>query len=211
MIRTNSADFSVYLPFGRAAETDTDVKLLKFRRLPVGWNYGQGVPIRDNVYATSIDLLHYINVLGLSKTDAFPGTDGDVCLTAYRYSHYLEVVVEVDLSISVSYELEDNEVFSREGLSIVEAKKAVREGIDSIWGSSDLSTLATMIEPRTVSTTWPSKNQQMGVAPQLSAENVLIILAPALASTLERFTQAFPENLRSFGHSKSAIYQTDTA
>ena len=158
LININTSDFELFSLVSPPVTTDTEAKLAKFKRLPQGWNFGRGVSIKDDVFDIAVDLLRYINQLGISKTDAFPGTDGDVCLGAYRFSHYIEASIEVDLTITVSYEMGADEVFSKEGLSVREAKKELREAVKLIWGSSALFTRATMIELDTDLTTWLSKN-----------------------------------------------------
>ena len=188
--------------------SNTAKKLAAFKNLPHGWNYGRGCPIREDVYDHAESLLLYINELGISNTDAFPGSDGDVCITAYRLDHYLEVTVEVDSSISVSHEIGDNEDSFVENLSLADAKKALREAVGKIWGLSDLFTHPTMIEPRTDSTTWHLRNLLTAPALLSSAPNVLETLEEAFVPTSENSTQEYLGRLLFFGDSRSQIYRT---
>ncbi len=199
-----------FFPAPERDVSNTARKLAAFKNLPQGWNYGRGRPIRDDVYVHAESLLSYINELGISNTDAFPGSDGDVCITAYRFDHYLEVTVEVDLSISVSHEIEDNEDSFVENLSLAEAKKALREAIEKIWGLSDLFTHGTMIEPRTDSIIWRLRNPLTAPGLLSLAPNVLKTAEEVFVTTSENSTQKYLEGLLFFGDLRNQIYQTAT-
>lgn len=119
----------------------TEKKLMEFKTLPYGWNYGQGEPIKESVYEIAVKLIRYINELGITNTDVFPGNDGDVCITGYHFDHYLEVNIEIDLNMSVCreilnmsvcHEIKDEEVLSKESLSLEEAKKILQKIADII-------------------------------------------------------------------------------
>lgn len=203
----DTSDFQIF-PIPQYVVSSTARKLAAFKNLSHGWNYGSGCPIRDNVYDCAKGLLLYINELGLSNTDAFPGSDGDVCITAYRFDHYLEVTVEVDSSISVSYEIGDNEEFFMENLSRAAAKKALLRAVGKIWGLSDLSIHPTMIEPGTDSIIWLLRNPLTAPGRLSSAPNVLRIPEEAFAPTSDNSTQRYQESLQFFGSSRNQIYRT---
>ena len=205
----DTSDFHIlYVP--QPAMSKTEKKLAGFRNLPRGWNYGRGRSIRKDVYEMAVALLRYINELGLSKTDVFPGVDGDVCITAYRFGHYLEVSVEVDLTLSVSHEFDNQEVFSKESLSRSEAKSALREAVKTIWGSSDLSTQDIMIGEKTDLTKWLLKSPLTEPALPSLASGVLAIPEEAYVNTFERFTQTYPEEHQFSGGLMNQFYRVIT-
>ena len=189
----------------------TEKKLAGFKNLSKGWNYGCGRPIRDNVYRDAEILLRYINELGISKTDAFPGIDGDVCITAYRLVHYLEVTIEIDSTISVSHEINDNEVLSKEGLSLLEARRVLQGVAEEIWGSSDSSIHVTMIESSTGLTTWLLRTPRIAQGFLSSAVSVLIIPEEEFASTFENSIQEYLGSHRYSGNLTRQFYRADTA
>lgn len=185
-------------------------KLAEFKNLPEGWNYGCGVPIRNDVFERATILQEHIEELLISKTDAFPGSDGDVCITAYHFSHYLEVTVEVDLTVSVSYEVDDIEISSKEELSLVEAKKELRRAVEKIWASSDLFTRAITMQPETDSITWRLRNPQMEPAPPLSVWSVLTALEGPFVTMSGDITPEYRGSPLSIGNSMKLFYRTDT-
>lgn len=207
----NDSGFEIFAFGPSSLRSKTERKLLSFKNLPDGWNYGCGRAIEDDVYKCATILLQYVNQLGISKTDVFPGTDGDVCLTAYRFSHYIEMVVEVDLTIAISHEVGEDEVLSKGGLTLAEAKTELMGVIKGIWGSSDLSTQPITIKSRTDLITWHSESLQTEVERLLSAENVLIIPMQVFANMFESSTQEYLGNLRFFGNLTSRFYQADRA
>jgi hypothetical protein len=205
----NASDFRIFSTPNQSA-SNTAKKLVAFKNLSDGWNYGRGRPIRNNVYKIATSLLLHINELAISKTDAFPGSDGDVCITAYQFTHYLEVTVEVDLTISVSHEVDDDEISSKEGLSLFEAKKELREAVGKIWASSDLFTQPTTIRLGTDLITWHLRTPQTGPALPSSAWSVSIGPEKKFVTMFAHSTPEYLESPRFFGDSMNQIYRTDT-
>lgn len=206
-------NISVFRAFGVEAfprKSKTERKLGRFKRLPKGWNYGCGLSIRKDVHDCAVDLLSLINQLGLSKTDAFPGSDGDVCITAYRFSHYVEVTIEVNMTISISHEIDDKEVLFKEGLTPRQARTELLGVTEAIWGLSDLSTQPTMIGSKTNLTTWHLKNPLTVAGPLLSVAGVSTLPEEVFATTFARFIPTYQENLRFSGSSENQFYQTAT-
>lgn len=196
----DTSDFRIFDTSNQSA-SHAARKLAAFKNLPDGWNYGRGRPIRNDVYEYATILLSYIRDLAISKTDAFPGSDGDVCITAYRFAHYLEISIEVDLTISVSHEVDDIEIFSKEGLSLIEAKKELREAVGKIWDLSDLFTQPITMPLKTDLITWHLRNHQTGPALPSSAWSVLMVPDETFVTTSGSSTPKYQESLRFFGDS----------
>lgn len=93
-------------------------KFLDIKNLKKGWFYGKGEPISkefiDN--AIKIDKLSFYN--GLFKTDIFPGSDGEICVSIYYCNHYLEIILESDNTVTYSHEFEDKELEYKEEMSL---------------------------------------------------------------------------------------------
>ena len=62
----------------------TDKKIEALSKLPAGWHYGSGESISAHVI-DAVKRLHAVaNHFGITETDVFPGSDGDVMLVVYR-------------------------------------------------------------------------------------------------------------------------------
>src|SRR5258708_32738608 len=85
-------------------------KIVSFKSLPVGWHYGDGVPPTDEMVKKALMLNAEAAKAGFGKTNAFPGIEGEIQITAYHESTYLEITVELDGSVSFVYEEADQEI-----------------------------------------------------------------------------------------------------
>jgi hypothetical protein len=111
-------------------------KIDRFRSLPVGWHYGRGGPISDSVISLTQELHRFLLQIGLTKTDAFAGADGEALLTAYHEQHYVAIVVEPTGEISVAHEVAGTDVASAEDLDLKEAKGHLLAIARDIWSLS---------------------------------------------------------------------------
>jgi hypothetical protein len=118
--------------FGRPlAASKTLEKIKSFSSLPVGWNYGDGGPIKISVIQRAIDLYWTIILQGVVRTDAFAGADGEILLTAYNGEHYLGIVIEQDGKMTFRHEFKDDDLTYIEADNISEIKIAIGEAV--IW------------------------------------------------------------------------------
>jgi hypothetical protein len=154
-------------------KTATARKIEDFRSLPVGWHYGGGGPISDSVISAVQELHRFLLQIGLTKTDAFAGVDGEVLLTAYHEHHYVATIVESTGEISVAHERAGTEVGSAEGLKVEEAKGHLLAIARDIWSLSVSSIHGTLTRHSEGSMTLPLRNLPVGVACQSSSSNVL--------------------------------------
>src|SRR5580704_1477234 len=84
----------------------TKDKIRSFRNLPQGWNYGRGGPAAEQTVQIAQDYLWMFMTLGFVETDAFPGVDGEIMVTAYLGRHCVEVTVEPDRSFAVGHQID---------------------------------------------------------------------------------------------------------
>lgn len=87
--------------------------LNKFSQLPEGWHFSEGVPSAQLPSLHSGILLKLGYKMGLKDTEAFPGITGEIQLNFYNKDDALEYIFEVDGTINVT--LEKNEEFIRLG------------------------------------------------------------------------------------------------
>lgn len=128
-------------------ETPIEKKLSSFADLKVGWDYGSGGPIDEIVLFVARQWLNFIGQQGFSFRDVFPGSQGAVTIAAGIGDHFVEIIIEPDLSVSVAYDFKNKQRFYRLRQSSEEAMKSVREALGEIWSASISS-----IQKNTVST-----------------------------------------------------------
>lgn len=121
----------------------TSQKIASFVSLPVGWHYGQGGPLSDIAINKALQIDSYYRRLGFTATNAFPGADGELMITAYRGQHCIETVISRDLRYSVMYERDDIEISATLDEDDAATKRKIKRIRGEIWrslGSSGLST-----------------------------------------------------------------------
>ena len=77
-----------YILFPQRDKLKTVRKIERFGALSVGWHYGIGGPIDDDIIQSAKATHEFLLMLALTKTDAFPGQHGEVMVTAYHRGHY---------------------------------------------------------------------------------------------------------------------------
>ena len=193
--------------------TETARKIDSFRHLPEGWHYGEGGPAQESAAAAAESILWVFALAEVSDTGAFPGAHGEVMVTAYVDSHYLEAIAETDGSISLTYELDDVELFSKGHMRLRDAIEKVREILGGAWSTSAFYTLSTLIitPSKIASRAWLSETR-------LGAEHLLCNAPVSMQQTAQYATilgvitpPILPESLPFFGYLKKASSQQDIA
>ena len=133
---------SVYFASSSDFVSATARKIESFRSLPAGWHYGQGGPLNMVVIEKALEMDGYYRKLGFTSTDAFPGADGELMITAYRGPHCIETTISTDLRYSVTYECDGAEMSATPNdINEVSAKRKVLQIGAEIWlGLLGLST-----------------------------------------------------------------------
>lgn len=114
----------------------TAAKIKSFRSLPIGWHYGQGGPLRADVVNKALEIDGYYRQLGFTTTDAFPGANGELMITAYRGIHCIETTISTDLRYSVTHERDDAEISATQDVSEINAKRIINQIGAEIWRGS---------------------------------------------------------------------------
>jgi hypothetical protein len=179
--------------------SSTATKILSFRDLVPGWHYGSGGPIGAPVIAAATQLYWSLTQNGFNNTDAFPGANGEIQLTAYHTAfdgtrRYIGIMIEPTGELSLVYEVD-----GKDGIPPIEAgdigtikgaiQKIARDIVGRQWSSSDIFTQKTLITIEAASQKLPSKKQARMVAPLSLVEDALTIWGTATASTPEIFTR----------------------
>lgn len=121
----------------------TAKKIRSFGSLPIGWHYGQGGPLSADVINKALAIYDYYRQLGITTTDAFPGADGELMITAYRGSNCIETTISTDLRYSVAHERDNAEISATQGVSEIIAKRTIKQIGAEIWRSLGLLGLST--------------------------------------------------------------------
>jgi hypothetical protein len=129
-----------YLSLGTTNVSTTAYKILSFRNLSMGWDYGTGCPMAEPVIQNALKWSDFLEGRGFLYADAFPGSDGEIVLAAGLLDHYVEVIVESDAkTISVAYDFQRKQVCYQLHKSPEEAKEIILEIGGKIWNASTLS------------------------------------------------------------------------
>jgi hypothetical protein len=159
-----------FIPIFEPSRSRTAQKLDSFAQLAVGWHYGAGGPIEQSVIDLARQMYKTAFEAGFTQTDAFAGAGREILLTVYHREHYLGITIEPDLSVTLNYEVANNDVDFLEKRPVDEIKQKVREIAGNVlWSTSDSYIPKTLIIPKDSSTIWSSKNLPM--APECLSSN----------------------------------------
>jgi hypothetical protein len=121
-------------------------KIEQFRDLPVSWHYGDGQAARLDTIDRAKEIFNQYTQMGFTVTDAFPGRDGEIMVTAYKDNYYIECVVETDGTYSVVGERDKDVLVDSahldEGKTIAEITQIAKR----IWNIFGLYILSTSIK-----------------------------------------------------------------
>lgn len=121
----------------------TPYKIRNFGTVPRGWHSGQGVHASREIIGDALRFYERATRLGLTETDAFLGTNGEVRLTIYSHSIYLEFTVELNRLVTFVREENGQETDFRENLSIDEALTILDKTGRELWALYASSTTGT--------------------------------------------------------------------
>jgi hypothetical protein len=167
--------------------SEVERKISSFAALPNGWDYGRGGPISQAVLDSAFEWNRFFRQHGFSETDAFPGGDGEVVITAGYGDHDIELIVEPDGKISVAYDRGGKHQLYRADLASIEATWVVTNLMGQIWNASGyfIPINSTNVE-KNLSSQHSVIQKKMG-AYQLLGWNVLTSPDYQYANTLANF------------------------
>jgi len=93
---------------------NTAAKIASFSKLPFGWHSGFGLPPETETVRLALELEAALRVAGLSKTNAYPGLDGEIQVTAYHGPLFVELIVMGDGRVTFFVKQEDQEALYEE-------------------------------------------------------------------------------------------------
>lgn len=138
-------EMEVASPRTSSGAVEVSLKIKSFRHLPKGWYYGEGVAASQDTVDTAAELHANAMILGLLKTDAFPGINGEIRITVYHGTIYLEFTIETDGLITFVREDYRRVTDSQTNLSLDDALNILRDAGREIWDSFGFSITGTTI------------------------------------------------------------------
>jgi len=189
-------------------ENTTKDKILTFSSFEKGWHFGEGVPPTKDILQQAVGMSDRIAISGF-RSNAFPGIDGEIMVTAYHGKNYLEFTFETDGTVTFVREKEEIEVAYEEKLTFDQAKSRLNAfGAEKIWKNlSGLSTANIMTQPRESSKVSPLRILQ-GQGFHLYSKHASmkkIKLVPTSASIMKESHRT----RSSSGQSRKELYLTD--
>ncbi len=138
-------------------------KIQGFSNLPRGWYYGEGEAPSKDAINLALKLNEQAFANGFNKTDAFPGINGEIQVTAYFDLFFIEMTIERNEEISYLFEFNKEEIEYRENLSYFEMVKKIMQFKGPLWALSTQSITTTTIKFKDDSVVSPSIHQVMEV------------------------------------------------
>ena len=141
----------------------TAEKIKRFRNLPTGWHYGEGVLPSRGVVNAALQIHANAVIAGLMDTDAFLGISGEVRVTAYSPFTDLEFTVEPNGSITFVREdrRTGTETDYRQNLLLRDVLSILSDVGRELWASFGFSTTGTTITALDAFNPWFSETRRM--------------------------------------------------
>lgn len=102
-------------------------KLKSYTELPEGWNFGSGRPSAAMAMLRALVLLGKGFGFGLDDVETFPGIDGEVQVNFYKDTASLEMIFEIDGTITVTFDEGPKSIRLGENISQEKAVKFLEE------------------------------------------------------------------------------------
>jgi len=177
----------------------TAEKIVSFRELPTGWHYGNGSAPSGETIQKALKLNSEMSLSGFSKTNAFPGIEGEIQVTAYHGPLYLEFTIESNGEIAYIYERNEEEIECKEKLDLETAIQIIRHFRGQIWALSVSFIESTMTPIREFSKALPSSRPVMEVESQSLTMSAFPKEGSAFANTLTDSIKTLQASRRYFG------------
>lgn len=130
-----------HILFSPTKETITERKIKQFANYHDGWSFGRGLKFTNKVIEKSIEVFKMFHSYGFIETNAFPGENGEIMITAYKNNYCCEVVAYQDGSYDFIIEKDDEEVKCVDKANADLIKQNIKEFRDQfVWNSSESST-----------------------------------------------------------------------
>jgi hypothetical protein len=178
------------------AQVPNDItnKIRSFADLPEGWHFGAGRSPSAAMISKALAWNDKLRRLGFVATDAFPGANGEIMVTGYEGAHYVEILLEIDGTVSFVYERGGAEVICLDHAAPDKVSATIEGIAGKIWSTSDYFTQNILTANLTNLKASPSKYMTTG----RQSYNA-IALGPVSANIYEHIIPTSGANLPFFG------------
>ena len=114
-------------------------KIKDFLNLKHGWCYGEGKLFTEKNANIAEQIITSLLSSGFDNLDAFPGLSGEIRVTAYFKTQYLEFTVENENSITFLHENNNEELEYQENINLTDCFRKIKE-LGKLCNSYVLST-----------------------------------------------------------------------
>lgn len=189
----------------------TAEKIASFEELPEGWHYGNGSKPSHEAIRKAVEINAELAASGFSKTNAFPGIEGEIQTTAYHGSLYLEFTIGSDGKITYAFEYNNDEIKYQSGLELYESIEIIRSFRGILpWVFSVSFIKSTMTPIKEISQALPLNLPVMEAEYQQLTKNAFPKAESASAITLVNSMKTFRASPPSFGKSQPIDFLTIT-
>jgi len=112
-------------------------KLRSFSELQCGWHFGVGRTPAQELISTATAFIQFARENGITRTNAFPGIEGQVQVTFYNQELTLEITLERDGSITIAEDRGNDQLFLEERVTSAEAYSRLLKFTEQICDSSE--------------------------------------------------------------------------
>ena len=183
-------------------------KILDFSRYSKGWDYGEGKPFSPETICRALLINRVIIAKCTPETDAFPGPDGDIMVTAYCDQWYWEFLINASGRVTYVAEKDDRVIDERADLSYDEALHLARRLTKQTWKLYASSTPSDTTAENSDSTAWPSSPLENRPESRSSTPPAFKTWAMHHVHIYDSTMTELPVTLLSFGSSTPLYCQT---
>lgn len=200
-------------PFVYISKTSiTEKKINSFSKFTNGWSYGRGIQFSEDVIASASRVLKLLHNYGFIETDAFPGEDGEIMITAYKNEFCCEIITYQNGKYDFIVEKNNDEIIISETIYFSKLNKLI-EGFRGLTtcNSSESSIQNILTKKEKDSRVWLSEIQAETVEFPLLTKFVSDKQSTVFTSIFSNITQKLPEIRLSSGHFLRKIYHQHTS
>lgn len=178
-------------------------KLNSFKKYQNGWHYGEGLAFSSETIEKAREVYQKLAKDISASYDVFHGLNGEIDLILCSGRHYFEITISKDLSLLLSYEKEDEFVYTEKNVTDCNIASKIKEALRiSLCESSESSKLVSTTKTENDSKAQHLETQVMERGFLLSQEHASIVHPRPLVNI---FGTSIPEYTKSLRYASNSI------